>query len=69
MRKAVQGGVLVSCFLIAHRIIQFTCTADQANTLGGVVRVACVSVRKICAMSTLKHSCMTLKACLMKLHS
>ena len=58
-----------SRFLMAHCMIQFVWTADQAKTPAGVVSVDVVSIRKICEMSTLKHFWMILKACLTRVHS
>ena len=69
VKNTVHGGAVACCFVMAHRMIQFVWTADQAKTPAGVVSVAVVSVKKICEMSTLKHSWMILKACLTKVHS
>ena len=69
VENAVHGGAVAFCFLMAHRMIQFAWTADQTTTPAGVVSVAIVSVRKICEMSTLKHSWMILKACSTNVHS
>ena len=68
VKNRVHGGAVACCFLMAHCMIQFVWTADQAKTPAGVVSVGDVSARKICEMSTLKHSWMILKACLTKVH-